>query len=161
MRIVKIAIDVDGSPSGFISWHNHFSNKSKIRTLKPYKKNEKFGVQRMEILAIYFGLLDNLKAFKSKMKRRKKIIRIRSDSKSTVELLNNKTKMRDDIIRRVYNAIIRIIEKTNCKLKFDHLDRNKNIAGKILEKIKKTTTDDQKSKDNIILHSLVTSNITH
>lgn len=137
MRIVKIAIDVDGSPSGFISWHNHFLNKSKIRIIKPYKKNERFGVQRMEILAIYFGLLDNLKAFKSKLKRKKKIITIRSDSKSTVELLNNKVKMRDDIIRRVYNAITRILEKISCELKFNHLNRNKNAAGKILESIRK------------------------
>ena len=72
LRNILIAIDVDGSPSGYISWHNHFQNKSKIRTLKPYKKNERFGVQRMEMLAIYFAISDNLKAFKKKLKRKDK-----------------------------------------------------------------------------------------
>ena len=79
VRAISIAIDVDGSPSGYISWHNHFFNKSKIRVLKPSKKNEKFGVQRMEMLAVYFAILDNLKGFRKIKRTKKKIIIVRSD----------------------------------------------------------------------------------
>jgi hypothetical protein len=110
VRATNIAIDADGSPLGYISWHNHLYNKSKVRVLKPSIKNEKFGVQRMEMLAIYFAISDNLKVFK-KFKRRKKTVIVRSDSKSTIELLNRKTGIRDDIIRRIYNSILRILKK--------------------------------------------------
>jgi hypothetical protein len=136
VRATNIAIDADGSPLGYISWHNHLYNKSKIRVLKPSIKNEKFGVQRMEMLAIYFAISDNLKVFK-KLKRRKKTVIVRSDSKSTIELLNRKTGIRDDIIRRIYNSILRILKKISCNLIFDHLDRTKNAAGKILEHLRK------------------------
>ena len=136
VRAINIAIDVDGSPLGYISWHNHHYNKSKIRVLKPSIKNEKFGVQRMEMLAVYFAISDNLKVFK-KLKRRKKTVIVRSDSKSTIELLNKKTGIRDDIIRRIYKSITRILEKITCNLIFDHLDRTRNTAGKILEHLRK------------------------
>jgi hypothetical protein len=136
VRATNIAIDADGSPLGYISWHNHLYNKSKVRVLKPSIKNEKFGVQRMEILAIYFAISDNLKVFK-KLKRRKKTVIVRSDSKSTIELLNRKTGIRDDIIRRIYNSILRILKKISCNFIFDHLDRTKNTAGKILEHLRK------------------------
>jgi hypothetical protein len=136
VRATNIAIDADGSPLGYISWHNHLYNKSKVRVLKPSIKNEKFGVQRMEMLAIYFAISDNLKVFK-KLKRRKKTVIVRSDSKSTIELLNRKTGIRDDIIRRIYNSILRILKKISCNLIFDHLDRTKNAAGKILEHLRK------------------------
>ena len=106
---IKIAVDADGSPLGYISWHNHHYNKSKIRLLKPSIKNEKFGVQRMEMLAVYFAISDNLKIFKKK--RRKKTIIVRSDSKSTIEILNRKIEIRDGIIKRIYNSIIRILKK--------------------------------------------------
>lgn len=139
MRKINIAIDVDGSPSGYISWHNHFQNKSKIRTLKPYKKNERYGVQRMEMLAVYFAISDNLKMLKTKLKKRgnKKIIIIRSDSKSTIEQLNKRSKVKDGIIKRVYNSIIKIMEKLSCTLVFDYLRRTNNKAGKILELLRK------------------------
>jgi hypothetical protein len=136
VRAIKIAIDVDGSPLGYISWHNHHYNKSKIRVLRPTIKNERFGVQRMELLAIYFAISDNLKVIK-KLKRKKKTIIVRSDSKSTIELLNKKTEIRDDIIRRIYNSIIRILNKITCKMVFNHLERTKNTAGKILEHLRK------------------------
>lgn len=138
-RNIHIAIDVDGSPSGYISWHNHFQNKSKIRTLKPYKKNERFGVQRMEMLAIYFAISDNLKTFRKKLKRKdkKKIIIIRSDSKSTIEQLNKRSKVKDAIIKRIYNSIIKILEKISCTLVFDYLRRTSNKAGKILELLRR------------------------
>ncbi|TVP39732.1 reverse transcriptase-like protein [Candidatus Nitrosocosmicus arcticus] len=139
MRKINIAIDVDGSPSGYISWHNHFQNKSKIRTLKPYRKNERYGVQRMEMLAVYFAISDNLKMLKTKLKKRgnKKIIIIRSDSKSTIEQLNRRSKVKDGIIKRVYNSIIKIMEKLSCTLVFDYLRRTNNKAGKILELLRK------------------------
>lgn len=139
MRKINIAIDVDGSPSGYISWHNHFQNKSKVRTLKPYKKNEKYGVQRMEMLAVYFAISDNLKAFATKLKKRgkRKVIVIRSDSKSTIEQLNKRSKVKDEIIKRVYNSIVKIVGKISCTLVFDHLRRTNNRAGKILELLRK------------------------
>ena len=99
LRILNIAIDADGSPSGYITWHNHFTNKSKIRTVRPSIKNERFGVQRMEMLAIYFAIVDNLRAFK-KLKRTRQIIIVRSDSKSTIEQLNEKTEIKDNLIQR-------------------------------------------------------------
>jgi hypothetical protein len=139
VRSIKIAIDVDGSPSGYISWHNHFYNKSKIRVLKPSVKNEKYGVQRMEMLAVYFAIADNLKVFK-KLKRTKKTIIVRSDSKSTIEQLNRKTGIKDDLIRRVHNSIIRILSKISCSLVFYHLNRTKNRAGKILEHLRKNSS---------------------
>jgi uncharacterized membrane protein YgaE (UPF0421/DUF939 family) len=139
LRNIQIAIDVDGSPSGYISWHNHFQNKSKVRTLKPYKKNEKYGVQRMEMLAVYFAISDNLKAFATKLKKRgkKKVIVIRSDSKSTIEQLNKRSKVKDEIIKRVYNSIVKIVGKISCTLVFDYLRRTNNRAGKILELLRK------------------------
>ncbi len=139
MRNIQIAIDVDGSPSGYISWHNHFQNKSKVRTLKPYKKNEKYGVQRMEMLAVYFAISDNLKAFATKLKKRgkRKVIVIRSDSKSTIEQLNKRSKVKDEIIKRVYNSIVKIVGKISCTLVFDYLRRTNNRAGKILELLRK------------------------
>jgi hypothetical protein len=141
LRNIQIAIDVDGSPSGYISWHNHFQNKSKVRTLKPYKKNEKYGVQRMEMLAVYFAISDNLKAFVTKLKKRgkRKVIVIRSDSKSTIEQLNKRSKMKDEIIKRVYNSIVKIVGKISCTLVFDYLRRTNNRAGKILELLRKET----------------------
>jgi uncharacterized membrane protein YgaE (UPF0421/DUF939 family) len=139
LRNIQIAIDVDGSPSGYISWHNHFQNKSKVRTLKPYKKNEKYGVQRMEMLAVYFAISDNLKAFATKLKKRgkRKVIVIRSDSKSTIEQLNKRSKVKDEIIKRVYNSIVKIVGKISCTLVFDYLRRTNNRAGKILELLRK------------------------
>ncbi|WP_458745582.1 ribonuclease H family protein [Candidatus Nitrosocosmicus sp. T] len=139
MRNIQIAIDVDGSPSGYISWHNHFQNKSKVRTLKPYKKNEKYGVQRMEMLAVYFAISDNLKAFATKLKKRgkRKVIVIRSDSKATIEQLNKRSKVKDEIIKRVYNSIVKIVGKISCTLVFDYLRRTNNRAGKILELLRK------------------------
>jgi uncharacterized membrane protein YgaE (UPF0421/DUF939 family) len=139
LRNIQIAIDVDGSPSGYISWHNHFQNKSKVRTLKPYKKNEKYGVQRMEMLAVYFAISDNLKAFATKLKKKgkRKVIVIRSDSKSTIEQLNKRSKVKDEIIKRVYNSIVKIVGKISCTLVFDYLRRTNNRAGKILELLRK------------------------
>lgn len=134
MRVLNIAIDADGSPSGYISWHNHFNKQSKIRSLKPSLKNEKFGIQRMEMLAIFFAISDNLKVFK-KIKRTKQIVIIRSDSRSTIEQLNNKAQINDKIIQRIYESIKRMLQKICFIIVFDHLNRTKNRAGRLLEKV--------------------------
>lgn len=134
MRVLNIAIDADGSPSGYISWHNHFNKQSKIRSIKPSLKNEKFGIQRMEMLAIFFAISDNLKVFK-KIKRTRQIFIIRSDSRSTIEQLNNKAQINDKIIQKIYESIKRMLEKISYTIVFDHLKRTKNKAGKILENI--------------------------
>ena len=125
LRVLNIAIDADGSPSGYISWHNHFNKQSKIRSIKPSLKNERFGIQRMEMLAIFFALSDNVKAFK-KLKRTKQIVIIRSDSRSTIEQLNDKAQIKDDIIQRIYRSIKRMLQKSCFVILFDHLIRSKN-----------------------------------
>lgn len=134
MRVLNIAIDADGSPSGYISWHNHYNKQSKIRSIKPSQKNEKYGIQRIEMLAIFFAISDNLKGFK-KVKRTKQIVIIRSDSRSTIEQLNNKAQKTDKIIQRIYDSIKRILQKISFIILFDHLNRAKNRAGRLLEKI--------------------------
>jgi hypothetical protein len=134
LRVLNIAIDADGSPAGYISWHNHFNKQSKIRSIKPSLKNEKFGIQRVEMLAIFFAISDNLKAFK-KIKRTKQIVIIRSDSRSTIEQLNNKALINDEIIQRIYESIKRMLQKICFVIVFDHLTRAKNRAGRILENI--------------------------
>jgi ribonuclease HI len=134
LRVLNIAIDADGSPSGYISWHNHFNKQSKIRSIKPSLKNERFGIQRMEMLAIFFALSDNFKEFK-KLKRTKQIVIIRSDSRSTIEQLNDRAQINDDIIQWIYRSIKRMLQKSFFVIVFEHLTRTKNRAGKILENI--------------------------
>lgn len=65
-------IDVDGSPSGYTAWYNHFTGNSRIRTVRTTVKNDKFGVQRMEMLAIYFALVDHRLHFKRMSKKHEK-----------------------------------------------------------------------------------------
>lgn len=134
LRILNIAIDADGSPSGYITWHNYSTNKSKIRTVRPSIKNERFGVQRMEMLAIYFAIVDNLRAFK-KLKRTRQIIIVRSDSKSTIEQLNEKTEIKDNLIQRIYRSIKRMLDKVTYTIVFNYQSRTENLAGKIIENI--------------------------
>lgn len=90
----------------------------------------------MEMLSVYFAILDNLKGFIN-LKKRKKTIIVRSDSKSTIEQLNKQSDIRDNTIQRIHDSIIRILTKVSCNLIFYHLNRTKNIAGKILENIRK------------------------
>jgi hypothetical protein len=125
LRVLNIAIDADGSPSGYISWHNHFNKQSKIRLIKPSLKNEKFGIQRMEMLAIFFAISDNLKTFK-KIKRTRQIV---------IEQLNNKAQINDKIIQRISDSIKRILQKISFIIVFDHLNRTRNRAGRLLEKV--------------------------
>ena len=92
---MHLFIDADGSPRGYIAWYNHFTQSKLIRSIRPALKNDRFGVQRMEMLAIYFAIADNIATFQSRIKKRRilkgtrKLIRrivvsIRSDSKSTI-----------------------------------------------------------------------------
>ena len=149
MRVLNIAIDADGSPSGYISWHNHFNKQSKIKSIKPSLKNEKFGIQRIEMLAIFFAISDNLKAFK-KIKRTKQIVIIRSDSRSTIEQLNNKALINDKMIQRIYESIKRILQKICFIIVFDHLKRTKNRAGRLLENICRKNIKYIKKKRNAV-----------
>ena len=95
-------IDADASPSGFIAWYNHSTQKKIIRSVRPAAKNQRFGVQRMEMLAIYFAIADNLADILKRTKRRKNkchvIVSVRSDSKSTVDQLLGLSQIRDMLI---------------------------------------------------------------
>ena len=133
-------IDADASPCGFIAWYNHHTGYSRIRTVRPVPKNEKFGVQRMEMIAIYFALADNLRIIRRKIVKRSKgrvIIAIRSDSKSTVEQLQGLTQIRDSIMRRIFFAIANLLARIEqIIIVFSHLERSRNTAGLLLEQRK-------------------------
>jgi hypothetical protein len=135
-------IDADASPCGYIAWYNHHSGSSRIRAVRPVPKNEKFGVQRMEMLAIYFALADNLRNIKSKTskqrRKRRVVIAVRSDSKSTVEQLLGLCQIRDAVMRRIFFAIANLLAKVRqiVIIIFSHLQRSYNAAGLLLEQRK-------------------------
>jgi ribonuclease HI len=154
----ELIIDADGSPLGFIAWYNHGTKNSLIRTIQPAAKNLRFGVQRAEMAAIYYGLRDNimpiLKTINSK--RRKICIDIRSDSKSTVEQLRGISKIRDRRLRKITRCIMKMLSRIRLKIVFNHVIRNKNIAGHIL--------DLQRRERNTFLHYLLhfsTKSLSH
>lgn len=130
-----ITIDADASPSGYIAWYNHHTETSRIRTVRPAPRNERFGVQRMELLAIYFALCDNLAEIRRALKTKQRLaIQVRSDSKSTVEQLQGTSEIRDSMMRRIVSAIGKLLTRmASCTIAFDHLERSKNIAGLMLE----------------------------
>jgi hypothetical protein len=90
---MHLFIDADDSPRGYIAWYNHFTQSKLIRPIRPPLKNDRFGVQRMEMLAIYFAIADNIATFQGilkgtrKVRRGRIVVSIRSDSKSTIEQL--------------------------------------------------------------------------
>jgi hypothetical protein len=134
-------IDADASPCGYIAWYNHHSGSSRIRAIRPVSKNEKFGVQRMEMLAIYFALADNLRNIRrktSKHRNRRVVIAVRSDSKSTVEQLLGLCQIRDAVMRRIFFAIANLLAKVRqiIVIIFSHLQRSYNTAGLLLEQRK-------------------------
>ncbi len=133
-----IVIDADASPSGYIAWYNHYAETSKIRTLRPAAKNERFGVQRMELLAIYFALRDNIAYIRALQKRsvkRQLVVAVRSDSKSTVEQLRGFAEIRDVMMRRIVSVIGKLMTRLGLTtIVFDHLQRAENIAGLMLER---------------------------
>jgi hypothetical protein len=112
------------SPSGYIAWYNYYTNASRVRMIHPVAKNDKFAVQRMEMLAIYFAITDNslhfgniMKKKKMKMLRQQKqgleqlTINIRSDSKSTIEQLHGLSEIRNIMLQRIYKAIKRVLNE--------------------------------------------------
>jgi hypothetical protein len=105
--------------------------------VRPSPKNERFGVQRMELLAIYFAIADNwADIIKRAKKRRKKkciIISIRSDSKSTIDQLRGLSQIRDALMYRIFSALSKLIAKFRHTITFQHLERAHNIAGILLE----------------------------
>jgi hypothetical protein len=131
-------IDADASPCGYIAWYNHHSEPSHVRAVRPVSKNERFGVQRMEMLAIYFALADNLRNITrtQKYRRRRVVIAVRSDSKSTVEQLLGLSQIRDGLMRRIFFAISNLLTRVRYTIIFDHLKRSHNIAGLLLEQWK-------------------------
>ena len=105
--------------------------------MRPALRNERFGVQRMEMLAIYFALRDNLVQIRRMLKRstgRHIVIEVRSDSKSTVEQLRGVAEIRDLVMQRIVFVIGKMLAKIGCAtIIFDHLERSRNIAGLMLE----------------------------
>ena len=91
----------------------------------------------MEMLAIYFAIADNLvniiKMSSGRRKKRRVIIAVRSDSKSTIEQLRGMSEVRDLVMQRIRNVITKLLLKIKYTLVFDYLDRSKNIAGLLLE----------------------------
>jgi hypothetical protein len=137
---MHLFIDADGSPSGYIAWYNHCTRSKLIRSIRPALKNDRFGVQRMEMLAIYFAIADNFIHFENILRdtavRTKIIIGIRSDSKSTVEQLKNICEIRDKILFRIYQRIselLRKISSSSYKIIFGYVERTNNMAGLLLE----------------------------
>jgi hypothetical protein len=127
-------IDADASPSGYVVWYNHYTDNKKIRMVRPALRNERFGVQRMEMLAVYFALADNLKEIRKAVRRGKRVaIAIRSDSKSTVDQLLGLSTIRDSLMRRISAVIGKLLARIKCTITFDHLERSHNVAGLLIE----------------------------
>jgi hypothetical protein len=136
LRLASITIDADGSPSGYIAWYNHSTDLSKIRALRPAVRNDRYGVQRMEMLAIYFALADNLRQIRRIAEGQRKktvVVNIRSDSKTSVEQLQGISEVRDNIMQRICSAIRHLLYRMGHRIVFNHLERTRNIAGLLLE----------------------------
>jgi hypothetical protein len=162
VRPHSIEIDADASPAGYVAWYNHSSQTKKIRPLKPAAKNERYGVQRMEMLAVYFAIADNLSEIRKLARRRKKnrgvMISVRSDSKSTVEQLLGLCAIRDVIMQRISSAIAKLLARIRCTIKFDYLGRSQNIAGLLIEQKRRKEREAQlilQSSDDLYLPPLV------
>ncbi len=136
MHLSSIMIDADGSPLGYIAWYNHSTGEPGFKVLRPSAKNEKYGVQRMEMLAIYFALLDNERQIGMLVNNQKKkqiVVNIRSDSKTCIEQLQGVSKIRDAVLQRICMSIRKLLDRNSYMIVFDHLDRARNHAGLLLE----------------------------
>ena len=141
---MHLFIVVDGSPRGYIAWYNHFTQSNLIRSIRPETRNGRFGVQRMEMLAIYFAIVDNIPIFQSRIRkkrivngmRRKRniVVSIRSDSKSTVEQLKGTCNIRDKMLFRTCERIGRLPKSISCNVAFNYVKRTNNMAGLLLER---------------------------
>lgn len=130
----EILIDVDGSPRGYVAWYNHSTNNSLIRTTRSLPKNIKFGVQRAEMIAIYYALKDNIEVLSGKISGKKKIrIDVRSDSRSTIEQLQGISRIRDKKLLVMFKRIMRLLLRNGLRIVFHYVQRNMNIAGVILD----------------------------
>jgi hypothetical protein len=147
VRPYSIEIDADASPSGYVAWYNHSTGEKNLRLLKPAIKNEKYGVQRMEMLAVYFALSENLSAIKKAIKRGRKSRRVticvRSDSKSTVDQLLGLCAVRDLLMQRIFRVIAKLLAKIRCTITFDYLGRSNNMAGLIIEQKRRKERESQ------------------
>jgi hypothetical protein len=64
-------INADAWPSEYVACYNHYNKSSHVRLVRPTSQSEKCEVQRMEMLAIYFALADNLRDILTTPKPRK------------------------------------------------------------------------------------------
>jgi len=90
----------------------------------------------MEMLAIYFALADNQRniwRMAEGQRKKRVVVNIRSDSKTSVEQLQGISEVRDNLMRRIYAAIRSLLDKMSYMIIFNHLDRTRNIAGLLLE----------------------------
>ncbi|MFL6423372.1 MAG: hypothetical protein ACJ71R_07255 [Nitrososphaeraceae archaeon] len=162
MHLSNITIDVDGSPYGYVAWYNHYTMASRIRMIHPVVKNDKFAVQRMEMLAIYFAITDNSLHFANIMKKKKMlqqkqqgqeqlIIDIRSDSKSTIEQLHGLSEIRNIMLQRIYRAIKKLLNEItfSCNILFNYLERTRNVAGLMLSSLRRYRGEGLSSKINV------------
>lgn len=132
MRLSSITIDADGSPSGYIAWYNHAANISRIRVFRPSLKNGRYGVQRMDMLALYFALADNrrhIRHLAGGQKKKRLFVNIRSDSKTSVEQLQGISEIRESIMKRICSPIRKLLDRMAYTTVFNHLDRTRNTAG--------------------------------
>ncbi|HKZ61387.1 MAG TPA: hypothetical protein VJZ68_03080, partial [Nitrososphaera sp.] len=112
------------------------TGKPGFKVLRPSAKNEKYGVQRMEMLAIYFALVDNqrqISMLASSQKKKQIVVNIRSDSKTCIEQLQGVSKVRDAMLQRICSAIKKLLDKMAYMTVFNHLERARNHAGLLLE----------------------------
>jgi hypothetical protein len=162
LHLSNITIDVDGSPYGYVAWYNHYTMASRIRVIHPVVKNDKFAVQRMEMLAIYFAITDNSLRFANIMKKKKMlqqkqqgqeqlIIDIRSDSKSTIEQLHGLSEIRNIMLQRIYRAIKKLLNEItfSCNILFNYLERTRNVAGLMLSSLRRYRGESLSSKINV------------
>jgi hypothetical protein len=136
VRLSSITIDADGSPSGYIAWYNHSTGKPGFKVLRPSAKNERYGVQRMEMLAIYFALVDNQRQISmaaNSQKKKQIVVNIRSDSKTCIEQLQGVSKVRDAVLQRICASIRKLLDRMAYMIIFNHLERARNHAGLLLE----------------------------
>jgi len=107
-----------------------------FKVLRPSAKNERYGVQRMEMLAIYFAIQKNqrqISMLASSQKRKQVVVNIRSDSKTCIEQLQGISKVRDTVLQRICSAIKKLLDRMPYMIIFNHLDRARNQAGLLLE----------------------------
>jgi hypothetical protein len=75
-------------------------------------------------------------------------IEIRSDSKSTIEQLQGSSDIQDVILQRIFRTIRRFLKRlttiiTSCTILFNYLERTRNIAGLMLEQLRRKKNEEQ------------------